>query len=114
MGGSPVLNDVEPGSEGARIIEEEERLLARVAARVAMGGDEEGVERSQVVASDYDRELLTLRDAIAEAKPEDLPPLVEQMTRLAAIRERLGGSKVLPVDMASPYFAHMRLHSTSP
>ncbi|HUS63714.1 MAG TPA: ATP-binding domain-containing protein [Kofleriaceae bacterium] len=106
-----MLNDVEPGSEAARIIEEEERLLARVAARVALGSEEDAAagERSQVVASDYDRELITLRDAIAEAKPEDLPPLVEQMTRLAAIRERLGGSRALPVDMASPYFAHMRL-----
>ena len=109
------LNDIEPGTEAARIVEEEERLLARVAARVALGSEEDAAagERSQVVASDYDRELITLRDAIAEAKPEDLPPLVEQMTRLAAIRERLGGSRVLPVDMASPYFAHMRLRDAA-
>jgi DNA helicase-2/ATP-dependent DNA helicase PcrA len=106
-----MLNDIEPGTEADRIIEEEERLLARVAARVTLGEEEDAAagERSQTVASDYDRELILLRDAIAEAKPEDLPPLVEQMTRLAAIRERLGGSRVLPVDMASPYFAHMRL-----
>src|SRR4029453_10170134 len=43
------------------------------------------------------------------AKPEDLAPLVEQITRLAAIRERVSGSRSLPVDMASPYFAHMTL-----
>src|SRR5688500_10815127 len=106
-----MLNDIEPGTEAARIIEEEERLRARVAARVAIGGEEDAAagERSQTVASDYDRELILLRDAIAEAKPEDLPPLVEQMTRLAAIRERLGGSRSLPVDMSSPYFAHMQL-----
>src|SRR5215475_9168964 len=45
----------------------------------------------------------------AEARAEDLPPLIEQMTRLAALKARLGGGKSLPVDITSPYFAHMRL-----
>ncbi len=102
----PVPHDIDPLSPAARIIEEEERLLARVEARVALG-DDEGGERT--VTADYDRELVSLRDAIAEAKPEDLAPLVEQMTRLAAIRARLGGSRALPIDMSSPYFAHMTL-----
>jgi DNA helicase-2/ATP-dependent DNA helicase PcrA len=31
------------------------------------------------------------------------------MTRLAALKARLGGGKSLPVDITSPYFAHMRL-----
>jgi len=101
-----VLDDIDPASPAARIIEEEERLLARVEARVALG-DDDGGERT--VTADYDREMIALRDAAAEAKPEDLAPLVEQMTRLAAIRERLGGSRSLPVDMSSPYFAHMAL-----
>lgn len=104
MSGS--VDPIEPGTEAAKIVEEEERLLARVEARVAMGEDPSEIH---AVADDYDRELLALRDAIAEAKPEDLPPLVEQMTRLAAIRGRLGGSKSLPVDVSSPYFAHMAL-----
>ncbi|HLU69080.1 MAG TPA: ATP-binding domain-containing protein [Kofleriaceae bacterium] len=102
-----MLNDIEPGTAAARIIEEEERLLARVEARVALGDGDAAGERTG--AADIDRELLSLRDAIAEAKPEDLPPLVEQMTRLAALRERIGGPRALPVDMASPYFAHMTL-----
>ena len=104
--GSRVSDDIDPASPAARIIEEEERLLARVEARVALG-DDDGGERT--ITADYDREMLALRDAVAEAKPEDLAPLVEQMTRLAAIRERLGGSRSLPVDMSSPYFAHMTL-----
>ena len=58
---------------------------------------------------DYDRDLLELRDAIAEAKPEDLPPLVEQMARVSGIAARRGKSRALPVDTASPYFAHLRL-----
>lgn len=99
-------NEVQPGTDAADIIAEEERLYGRVQARVAMG-EEEVADR--VGADDIDRELVDLRDMIAEAKPEDLPPLVEQMTRLAALRGRLGGSRNLPVDVQSPYFAHMVL-----
>ena len=93
---------------GATIIAEEERLYGQVQARVAMGEDGEEA-RPQVGASDLDQDLLSLRDQIAEARAEDLPPLIEQMTRLAALKARLGGGKSLPVDITSPYFAHMRL-----
>src|ERR1051325_12182329 len=96
-------NEVQKGSPGAKIIAEEERLYGQVQARVAMGEEEDG--RPQVGASDLDVDLLSLRDQIAEARPEDLPPLIEQMTRLAALKARLGGGKQLPVDLTSPYFA---------
>ncbi|GAB4562169.1 MAG: hypothetical protein Tsb0020_10270 [Haliangiales bacterium] len=97
---------VQPETPGAAIVAEEEGLYVRVQARVAVGS-EELVER--VGSDDFDQKLIELRDQIAEAKPEDLPPLVEQMTRMAAIRGRLGGSRSLPVDVTSPYFAHMTL-----
>jgi DNA helicase II / ATP-dependent DNA helicase PcrA len=100
--GNPVPKD----SPAAKIIAEEERLFGQVQARVAMGEED---ERPQVGASDLDGDLLSLRDQIAEARPEDLPPLIEQMTRLAALKARLGGGRSLPVDITSPYFAHMRL-----
>jgi DNA helicase II / ATP-dependent DNA helicase PcrA len=100
-------NEVGKGSPAANIIAEEERLYGQVQARVALGEDDDG--RPQVGASDLDGDLISLRDQIAEARPEDLPPLVEQMTRLAALRARLGGGRQLPVDIASPYFAHIRL-----
>ncbi|HEY5935241.1 MAG TPA: ATP-binding domain-containing protein [Kofleriaceae bacterium] len=100
-------NEVAKDSPAAKIIAEEERLFGQIQARVALGDEDEG--RPQIGASDLDADLLSLRDQIAEARPEDLPPLVEQMTRLAALRARLGGGKSLPVDVASPYFAHMRL-----
>ncbi|HTE56312.1 MAG TPA: ATP-binding domain-containing protein [Kofleriaceae bacterium] len=103
-----MLNEIERGSAAALIVEEEERLLARVEARVTLG-DEEGETVERAEAADFDRELISLRDAMAEAKPEDLASLVEQMTRLAAIRERVGGARSLPVDVSSPYFAHMVL-----
>jgi DNA helicase-2/ATP-dependent DNA helicase PcrA len=101
-------NTVEKQSPGAMIIAEEERLFGQVQARVALG-DEDDADRPHIGASDIDVDLLSLRDQIAEARAEDLPPLIEQMTRLAALKARLGGGKSLPVDITSPYFAHMRL-----
>jgi len=100
-------NVVPPGSPAAAIVAEEERLLGQVQARAALGDDEE--EGPRATNDDIDRDLVSLRDQISEARAEDLPPLIEQMTRLAALRGRLGGSKDLPIDLASPYFAHMRL-----
>jgi len=98
--------EVPKGSPGARIIAEEERLYGQVQARVAMGEEDLG---PRVGASDLDQDLLSLRDQISEARAEDLPPLIEQMTRLAALKARLGGGRSLPVDITSPYFAHLRL-----
>ncbi|WP_428268467.1 ATP-binding domain-containing protein [Haliangium sp.] len=97
---------LQPGTPGAEIVADEERLYGRVQARVAMGTED---TQERVGTDDLDRELIGLRDQIAEAKPEDLAPLVEQMTRLAALRARLGGGRSLPVDVTSPYFAHMTL-----
>ncbi|MDB4958076.1 MAG: UvrD/Rep helicase family protein [Myxococcales bacterium] len=105
-------NEVEKGSPAASIIAEEERLFGQVQARVAMGDEDEG--RPKVGASDLDSDLLSLRDQISEARAEDLPPLVEQMTRLAALKARLGGGRSLPVDITSPYFAHIRLREHVP
>ncbi|MCX5745185.1 MAG: AAA family ATPase, partial [Proteobacteria bacterium] len=99
-------NEVARGTPAAEIIGEEERLFGQVQARVAMG--EEG-DRPMVVSSDLDVDLISLRDQIGEARNEDLPPLIEQMTRLAALKARLGGGRQLPVDITSPYFAHLRL-----
>ena len=98
----------EPQLDGpdAAIVADEEKLLARVQARAALGDRD---RRLRVVASDIDAQLITLRDAIGEAKPEDLAPLVEEMTRLSALRGQLGGSRSLPIDTDAPYFAHMRL-----
>ena len=53
-----------------------------------------------------------MRDQLADEKPEDLPSLVEQMTRVSALAAgRRGGKAALPIDAASPYFAHMRLRT---
>jgi DNA helicase-2/ATP-dependent DNA helicase PcrA len=100
---------VEPHTAGAGIIEEEERILGGVLGRVGAPVEEE----PGAPLADYDRELIELRDAIAEAKPEDLAPLVEQMARLSAIAARRGRSRSLPIDPMSPYFAHLRLREGS-
>jgi DNA helicase II / ATP-dependent DNA helicase PcrA len=105
---APMGDPVVPDSLGAKIVTEEERLFGQVSARVALGEDDPD-DRPAVAGSDIDRDLLSLRDQISEARGEDLPPLVEQMTRLAALKGRLGGGKSLPVDIQSPYFAHLRL-----
>lgn len=104
-----MADEVPKDSPAAAIIAEEERLFGQVQARIALGEDEAGDARPTVGTEDIDRDLLSLRDQISEAKPEDLPPLVEQMTRLAALRGRLGGGRSLPADINSPYFAHMKL-----
>ncbi|MGE0547368.1 MAG: ATP-binding domain-containing protein [Kofleriaceae bacterium] len=113
-----MTNEVQKGSPAASIIAEEERLFGQVQARVAMGeddladGDSGPVKRARVGASDLDSDLISLRDQIAEARPEDLPPLIEQMTRLASLKARIGGGQSLPIDITSPYFAHMRLRES--
>jgi DNA helicase-2/ATP-dependent DNA helicase PcrA len=99
-------NAVTPGSPAAAIVAEEERLLGQVQARAALGDEDDG---PRATTDDVDADLVSLRDQISEARAEDLPPLIEQMTRLAALRGRLGGSRSLPIDLQSPYFAHIRL-----
>jgi DNA helicase II / ATP-dependent DNA helicase PcrA len=53
--------------------------------------------------------LIELRDALAEAKPEDQGPLMEQMHRIEALSRQRGKGESPPVDRRSPYFGHLRL-----
>ncbi len=84
-------------------VREEQEMLALVHTHI--------LNRSghRSFGTDYDKELIELRDAIAEAKPEDVPPLVEQMTRLQSIAAQRGQGEDVPVDPACPYFGHLRL-----
>jgi DNA helicase-2/ATP-dependent DNA helicase PcrA len=74
------------------------RVLGHLRSRRARGGD-----------GSYDADLIDLRNQIAEAKPEDVPPLVEQMTRLQALAAQRGAGEEAPLDPGSPYFGHLRL-----
>jgi DNA helicase-2/ATP-dependent DNA helicase PcrA len=57
----------------------------------------------------YDQELISLRDQIAEARMEDVPPLVQQMERLQRIAARRAEIPATNIDVRSPYFGHLRL-----
>ena len=61
---------VEPGSEEAVVIEEELALLSKVQRTLA----EREVQSSQ--ETEYDQELVSLRDQISEAHDEDIAPIV--------------------------------------
>jgi DNA helicase-2/ATP-dependent DNA helicase PcrA len=103
---------LEDDPEGARVVREEQKLLATVhrALEASVGAD---VSAARGRALD-DGRMLELRDEVAVAKPEDLPALFEQMHHLGALRAQRGRSISGSVDKASPYFGHMRLEETVP
>jgi ATP-dependent DNA helicase UvrD/PcrA len=88
-----------------RIVAEEVRCLERVQLHLA----QRTTRRPRPSNPDYDTQMLALRDEIAAARLEDVPPLLEQMERLQGLaahrRERTEGV----VDPRSPYFGHLVL-----
>lgn len=96
---------VEPGTAEAEILDEELRLLGTVQQQLA----QDQLDR-QSSDAEYDTELVSLRDQIADARLEDVAPLVTEMYRLQALGAANGKGKDLPVDVACPYFGHLRLN----
>ncbi|MBN1607977.1 MAG: ATP-binding domain-containing protein [Polyangiaceae bacterium] len=95
-------------AELERIVREEEQCLARVLSRLALRTS----RRPEPVYneySDYDAQLLALRDELACARLEDVPPLVEQMERLQSLAARRREVVESHVDAKSPYFGHLVL-----
>jgi DNA helicase-2/ATP-dependent DNA helicase PcrA len=97
------LTAVIPGSQEAAIIDEELTLLAKVQKQLA----EDSLTRFP--QAEYDSELISLRDQIAEAHIEDLAPLIAEMYRMQALGQANGKGQTLPVDMKCPYFGHLKL-----
>jgi DNA helicase-2/ATP-dependent DNA helicase PcrA len=106
-----VKNEVEP-SEATEslanpsfpdVVREEESLLKVVLSKL-----DSASTRSRSPVDDAGA-LLELRDALAEAKPEDQGPLLEQMHRVEALSRQRGKGESIPVDRRSPYFGHLRL-----
>lgn len=97
------LTIVKPGSKEAAIIDEELSLLAKVQRQLA----EDSLNR--MATAEYDQELLSLRDQIAEAHVEDMAPLIAEMYRMQALGAANGKGKSLPVDVKCPYFGHLKL-----
>ena len=85
------------------IVAEEEGLLRVVLAKI-----DAPARRSHTPVDDT-ATLIELRDALAEAKPEDQGPLLEQMHRIEALSRQRGRGESVPVDRRSPYFGHLRM-----
>ena len=98
------LEVVQPGTAEAGIIQEEQDLLARVQKQLAKHS------LDQAAQAEYDRDLLALRDQIAEAHVEDLAPLIAEMYRMQALGQANGKGRDLPVDVNCPYFGHLKLN----
>ena len=92
--------------ERDRIVAEEQGCLDRILTHL----DTRRPGTSESPPGDYDRALLELRDEIAAARLEDVPPLIEQMERLQSLaaRRRVGNGNTF-VDRRSPYFGHLVL-----
>lgn len=91
-------------AERNEITSEEERVLARILKHLAatkIGG--------VLGRVDYDQDLIALRDQIAEARLEDVPPLIQEMERLQMIAQRRSEVQAGSVDPSSPYFGRLVL-----
>src|SRR5262245_7329897 len=80
--------------ELVRIVDEESRVLARVQKHLA------NRPLRRTGRTDYDNELVTLRDQIGEARLEDVPALVAQMERLQQVAARRADVHTGDVDTA--------------
>jgi len=93
--------------DAQQIVQEEEGCLRRVLEQLR--------RRTSIPPAssdyDYDRAMLELRDEMASARLEDVPPLVEQMDRLQrlAARRRETRASAQVVDVQSPYFGRLVL-----
>ncbi|HET7541513.1 MAG TPA: 3'-5' exonuclease, partial [Polyangiaceae bacterium] len=87
-----------------RIIGEEESTLSKVTEHL-----NQRVQEQPQKTTDYDAQLLDLRDQIAAARMEDVPPLLEQMERLHILSTRKREATEVQVDVKSPYFGHLAL-----
>ena len=89
------------------IVREEQQLLDVVLRKLDGGGP-----RKARIQVDDASALIELRDALAEAKPEDQGSILEQMHRIEALSKQRGKGDTPPVDRKSPYFGHLRLEES--
>lgn len=92
----------EPDEGG--VVREEEQCLTRV-----LGHLDARQSRESRPPIDYESQMLGLRDEIAVARLEDVPPLVEQMERLQVLAAHQNTVTESYVDASSPYFGRMVL-----
>ena len=86
-----------------RLIEEELAILASVSRELAEPGPSANGEQQG-------QNLLELRDLLEEASADDIPQIVAQMDRLAALSAQLQSQPAEEARrVASPYFGHLRV-----
>ncbi len=96
---------LDPQSE--RIVQEEQDCLVRVVNGVQSRRDA-AANAPRDVLPDYDQQLIALRDEMAAARMEDVPPLLEQMERLQSLaQQRRRDVAQGAVDLRSPYFGRL-------
>ena len=109
----PTVDSVENDDlELHRVVGEEEHCLSRVIEHVEI--KRSAPVEKPLTASDYDAQLLLLRDELSSARLEDVPPLLEQMERLQSLadqrrKEQTQGN----VDLRSPYFGRLVLEENA-
>jgi DNA helicase-2/ATP-dependent DNA helicase PcrA len=96
--------NVDDDAGAPEIVQEEKQLLTVVLRKLDAGGP-----RKVRIQVDDASALIELRDALAEAKPEDQGSILEQMHRIEALSRQRGKGDTPPVDRKSPYFGHLRL-----
>ncbi len=96
--------DPTPETPAPLIVREEQQLLSVVLRKL----DDASPRKGRIQVDDAGA-LIELRDALAEAKPEDQGSILEQMHRIEALSRQRGKGDTPPVDRKSPYFGHMRL-----
>jgi DNA helicase-2/ATP-dependent DNA helicase PcrA len=101
----PTSADVADTAEVDAIVGEEQACLDRVLQHI----EERRGRTSDRPKSNYDEQMLTLRDEIATARLEDLPPLYEQMDRIQSLAAHRRQSSQGWVDARSPYFGRLVL-----
>lgn len=97
----------EADAELTQIVDEEERCLTRVQEYLAQSAMAKAAVTRDT--ADYDARLLDLRDQIAAARMEDVPPLVQEMERLQLLAQRLREVNETEADPRSPYFGRLVL-----
>jgi len=96
--------NVDADADAPEIVREEKQLLTVVLRKL-----DAGAPRKSRIQVDDASALIELRDALAEAKPEDQGSILEQMHRIEALSRQRGKGDTPPVDRKSPYFGHLRL-----
>lgn len=86
------------------IVAEETGILTSIRGRL-----EREAAATPNAIEDLDAQMIELRDAIAEAKEEDVASLIDQMHQVAALSRKRGKGRSIPIDPKSPYFGHLCL-----